>query len=310
MNNYTQLASAYRWHLISISLLGVIVLADLYYKKVSLDTLDIIPIAIASLKVSTPWTIIVTLIASLSNYYLDQIQPFREAIWMTTIKDTVVFVLTAIGLDQYRRKLEIVVELSRVDPLTGLANKRALDEAIYEAAAILEREKQPFSVVFIDIDNFKWINDNYNHYTGDRVIQLFSQWLKFAFRRKTDTIARKGGDEFVIVMRHSHGSGARVKLDEFITLLLKKFFLVGPEDPNNSIVYSGSRLAIGGKFIDLTRCGISVGIATFYELGNNRTAAIGLPDLLISKASANCMSVKKAGGRDVFATNYGKKPIR
>jgi diguanylate cyclase (GGDEF)-like protein len=241
---------------------------------------------------------------------LSRAQHSADPAWLTIFKVTIVFILAALFLDQNRKDYETILKLSRVDPLTGLANKRALDEAIYEAAAVLEREKQPFSIVFIDIDNLKWINDNYNHYTGDRVIQLFAQWLTFTFRRKTDTIARKGGDEFVIVMRHTDGAGARAKLEDFLTLVLKKFFLLGAEEPNNSIVFSGARLAIGGKFIDLSRCGVSIGVSTFYELGNTRTSAIGLPDLLISKANANCISVKKAGGRNVYSTNYGKKPLR
>lgn len=86
-------------------------------------------------------------------------------------------------------------EQARHDPLTGVYNRRALDEILNE----LMRAHTPFTLVFLDIDNFFAVNDQFGHLVGDRVIQEFAQFLRDIIR-KTDSLFRYGGDEFIILM--------------------------------------------------------------------------------------------------------------
>ncbi|MGE0813476.1 MAG: putative bifunctional diguanylate cyclase/phosphodiesterase [Vicinamibacterales bacterium] len=85
------------------------------------------------------------------------------------------------------------------DTLTGLPNRQALQTAIEHAMARARRHARTFAVLFVDLDGFKAVNDRYGHDAGDRVLQALAR--RFAGRtRDMDTVARVGGDEFVVVM--------------------------------------------------------------------------------------------------------------
>ncbi|WP_368564469.1 diguanylate cyclase [Pseudoxanthomonas sp. UTMC 1351] len=100
------------------------------------------------------------------------------------------------ALEASRRELE---RLSQVDALTGVANRRQLEQRLPLALARLERSGRPVALMYLDIDHFKRINDTYGHAAGDRVIQTFAQRLTSNVRT-TDLVVRLGGDEFVILM--------------------------------------------------------------------------------------------------------------
>lgn len=109
-------------------------------------------------------------------------------------------------------------ERSRCDFLTGLANRRAF----YEMLAI-ERERAlrnsvPMTLAYIDIDNFKEINDAYDHETGDRLLATIASELRRNIRR-LDLAARLGGDEFGIVLPQTNPESARTVLDKLSDLL-------------------------------------------------------------------------------------------
>jgi len=89
-------------------------------------------------------------------------------------------------------------ELSRQDPLTGLLNRRALEEELGRAVARSNRSQMSLGLMFIDLDNFKVVNDSYGHPAGDSVLREAAARIK-ALTRDVDTVARYGGDEFVLV---------------------------------------------------------------------------------------------------------------
>ncbi|MCK0165443.1 diguanylate cyclase [Marinobacter sp. S6332] len=90
-------------------------------------------------------------------------------------------------------------ELARVDPLTGLKNRRGLDEALDEEIYRAERSGKGFGVIWLDIDHFKSINDQLGHQAGDEILCRVALWLK-ATLRSYDHPGRWGGDEFVILL--------------------------------------------------------------------------------------------------------------
>jgi len=93
------------------------------------------------------------------------------------------------------RRLE---EMAFIDPLTGLANRRLLLDRLQRSLHVAERNNSITAVYFLDLGDFKSINDRFGHETGDRVLRgLAERWL--AHLRAVDTVARWGGDEFVIV---------------------------------------------------------------------------------------------------------------
>jgi diguanylate cyclase (GGDEF)-like protein len=90
-------------------------------------------------------------------------------------------------------------KIADTDSLTGIYNRRAFDRMLEREIRICQRYKQPFSLLMIDIDDFKKINDQYGHPAGDAVLKKLGEILEQNVR-KTDMVFRYGGDEFVVLM--------------------------------------------------------------------------------------------------------------
>jgi len=88
---------------------------------------------------------------------------------------------------------------SMTDALTGLYNRRSLDALLQREVALAERHQQPLSIVMIDMDYFKQINDTHGHAAGDHLLKAFADCVRITLR-KTDLAFRYGGDEFVIAL--------------------------------------------------------------------------------------------------------------
>ncbi len=104
--------------------------------------------------------------------------------------------------------------LARVDVLTGLGNRRALDEAVGVEREVTRRTRRPLSVLVLDLDDFKRINDSAGHHAGDRLLQEVASVLRAQLRRP-DACFRWGGDEFVALMPDTgivHAEGAAVRV--------------------------------------------------------------------------------------------------
>jgi diguanylate cyclase (GGDEF)-like protein len=99
----------------------------------------------------------------------------------------------------YRQKYEQVRDRMVRDALTGLFNRGYFDEVLPEALAVAKRTGEPVSLLIMDVDKFKEINDGLSHMEGDRVLQLIARTLA-QHSRSTDSPCRYGGDEFIVVL--------------------------------------------------------------------------------------------------------------
>ena len=123
---------------------------------------------------------------------------------------------------------QTIRELTRVDPLTGLANRRHFAEALDTAMTFARRHEQPLSLISIDIDRFKSINDTYGHDGGDEVLKVFSDLLRESCRNE-DLPVRLGGEEFLILLPNT-------VIDEAFTLAERL-----RERMSNTVFFSGGR---------------------------------------------------------------------
>ncbi len=135
-------------------------------------------------------------------------------IWNGTVR--LAFFLTVSSLlRQLREQLNREREFSRRDYRTGLWNARAFKEALAVEHVRALREKQPFSLAFLDLDHFKSVNDTRGHEEGDRVLAYVADTLTSSLRR-SDVIARLGGDEFVVILPGVDGEAASQVGDKLV----------------------------------------------------------------------------------------------
>ncbi|MCE9544155.1 MAG: diguanylate cyclase [Planctomycetia bacterium] len=112
----------------------------------------------------------------------------------------------------------------RTDSLTGVSNRRALDETLESMVAMQSRYELPFSLVIFDIDHFKQINDQHGHLHGDQTLKKVAKLIDETVR-ETDVVFRYGGEEFVVVMPSTTLDGAMIFSDRLRARINEKLDL-------------------------------------------------------------------------------------
>ena len=110
------------------------------------------------------------------------------------------------------------------DPLTGLPNSRYLYTSLEQQLVRCERDKQPLSIVVMDLDGFKKVNDTAGHEAGDHLLRIVAQRLS-ACVRQSDTLARLGGDEFAVLITALERTGDAVRVVEKVQEQLNQPYL-------------------------------------------------------------------------------------
>ncbi|WP_346893603.1 diguanylate cyclase [uncultured Roseibium sp.] len=121
-----------------------------------------------------------------------------KEVWMTRILGIVVTLILSTMAFLLIQEVSKVRAMALRDPLTGLANRRLLEDRMEQLVAISDRNGSGFEIFYLDLDAFKPINDGYGHAVGDKVLMEIGNRLQFQ-TRQTDTIARVGGDEFIVL---------------------------------------------------------------------------------------------------------------
>lgn len=117
------------------------------------------------------------------------------------------FLIISFLLSGFREQLIIEEKLADTDTLTGVYNRRAFYEKLELEIRRLERFKHPFSLAYIDLDNFKQVNDTMGHHIGDKLLERVVVTMT-SKTRATDIIARLGGDEFALLMVETGSAAA------------------------------------------------------------------------------------------------------
>jgi diguanylate cyclase (GGDEF)-like protein len=112
--------------------------------------------------------------------------------------------------NQLRDLTQVLMKLSLIDQLTGVANRRAFDQTLEQEFKRSRRNRQPLSVLLFDVDHFKLFNDTYGHQAGDLCLRRVAQEVLNTIKRPGDMLARYGGEEFAIILPDTDASGAKV----------------------------------------------------------------------------------------------------
>lgn len=116
-----------------------------------------------------------------------------------------------------------ISQMANTDSVTGLPNRRALDERLQEEWRLCEQTQNPFAVVMMDLDGFKAVNDTFGHNVGDELLYSLFNFLAQRMR-SSDFLARYGGDELTLVMRNTDLTAAQVVTQKVIDLMQEYHF--------------------------------------------------------------------------------------
>jgi len=165
-----------------------------------------------------------------------------------------------------KRGKQLILQLAYYDHLTGLPNRQLLQDRFQQALANAQRYGTGMALLFLDLDKFKPINDSLGHEAGDKVLKAVSARLASCLR-EGDTLARIGGDEFVVLLLNVTG-------EEEVGSVAQKIIGITSEP-----------IAMKGRDVQV---GCSIGIAIFPEDGADY-------DALLKNADAAMYCAKEAG---------------
>jgi diguanylate cyclase (GGDEF)-like protein len=196
------------------------------------------------------------------------------------------FLLLTYSTATIKRMLEREQELARTDPLTGLLNRRAFYEQAAMEVQRIRRFFRPFTIIYLDMDGFKTINDTFGHDTGDDLLVDVASVLR-ANTRAVDIAARMGGDEFALLIPDVGTENARPVAEKLQKLLLAQMkaggfpvtFSIGavsvlaPPPSLDAVMTVADQLVYGVKYGG--KNGIQYETYTGEPVSNDRTAAEG-----------------------------------
>jgi diguanylate cyclase (GGDEF)-like protein/PAS domain S-box-containing protein len=178
------------------------------------------------------------------------------------------------------RLRETLREQSLRDPLTGLYNRRFMQESLDREVLRAQRRKRPLSVAFLDLDHFKFFNDRFGHDAGDAVLRTLGELLRSHYRAE-DVICRFGGEEFAVILPETTAREAAKRSD--------------------SLRLAVKALTISHRGATLGTISVSIGIACYPEHASNAQQLLHTAD--------TCLYTSKARGRDRVTIAEAPQPV-
>lgn len=188
------------------------------------------------------------------------------------------YVVMFSDISRQMRAEQRLAYLAHYDALTALPNRHLFDDRLAQVLAVGKRSRTPFTLMFIDLDHFKEVNDLFGHHTGDRMLHEVARRFQKAVRA-VDTVARLGGDEFVVIAPEMNGAAA---IDVF---------------SNKILAAIAEPFVLDGKTL---RIGCSLGCAQYPIDGEDEITLLRLAD--------QAMYAAKAAGGNCYVIHQGGRP--
>ena len=195
----------------SVLVYVLVVAADRASEEVNVGPLYLLPVLFVSWTLGRAAGVALALLCAGTELWFGWILDFeystRGFLYLNVLTRFAAYAVVAWIVSALRRLYDKGVDSARRDPLTGAANRTAFYEALSAERARQRRSRKPLSIVYIDCDNFKAVNDDLGHAEGDKVLQAMVETARSKLR-ETDTVARLGGDEFALILPETDANGA------------------------------------------------------------------------------------------------------
>ena len=252
--------------IVAIASWGVVLIGYLDYVtgyEVSIALFYLAPLAAAAWYAGRGAAVGISMLACICSVVTDIVtgHPYSHSaipIWEAFVR-LFFFLMSGLLLVALRDALLRERSLARTDTLTGLLTRRAFEERLQHDLDLARRRQEALTLAYVDLDDFKAVNDTYGHAEGDRTLRKTALALK-EVTREVDTVARLGGDEFALVLPDTDSDGA----EAFISKLER---------------HLGQPL--GGA---IAVVGCSIGVVTFQEIPSGIEEALRVADALLYDA--------------------------
>ena len=274
LNSYAQLIGLFA--VLTISIVDYIIIID-----ISLSILYLLPISLTSWYSSRWFSFILVLISTI-GWFIAEFAAKTNLHWLILFWNTAVRLIVFLTIAYLISSLKIAYEkekkLARTDGLTGIINQRFFIELLRLEYKRSIRYNHCLTLAYLDLDNFKEINDRFGHCVGDKLLRLIAQTIQKQIR-ETDTIARLGGDEFALLLPETHYETGKVTLQRIQQIL---------------------KTTIEGYYPQVS---FSIGAVTFISLPDS-------VDLMLNKADSLMYQVKKSGKNRIEHHIFNREPVQ
>ena len=272
LKEYFKREPAFASVMLSLFGVGLFGLLDLVTgPELSFEIFFLIPVSLSVWFAGRPAGILIAVLSALTWFAADTMaRPGSLAspvpYWNAAMK-LGFLVAAAWILPALKKEWEQEKESARTDYLTKAANKRTFETAAQVEIQRAQRYNRPFSIVYLDVDKFKFVNDRYGHNAGDTLLRVAAQTIQSKIR-SSDLVARVGGDEFALLLPETQSEAAQI-----VVRRLQRFLLDQAQKNEWPVTFS-------------------VGVATFLRPPDS-------VEEMIKKADALMYAAKNSGGNAV-----------
>lgn len=208
-----------------LTVFGVLLVAEVDFAsgvELRVYPLYYLPLSFAAWYVGRTWTVVTAGLCTLAwmgSNYLAGLTYSTTGIWLfNAAMHGTSFLVVGLLLAKLKNALADAQQLSRLDPLTSLLNARAFYDEARRVVSVGRRKKRPATIAYIDLDDFKAVNDTHGHHAGDELLLRVAGAIRKCIRI-SDITARMGGDEFVVLLPETGPPEARLVFDRLRGLI-------------------------------------------------------------------------------------------